>query len=172
MFIWGFKSDRYHLLFVDSPVGTGFSSATQYATSSEEIAEDLDMFLNSFAAVHKLRGRPLIIMGESYAGHYVPALADRLLSPSGDDHPFPLWAVLIGDGMTAPGKAVAELPGLLYSLGISDRRKRKEMVELAHDGYLIPQVVHLLLLDQLVLALELHGFRCVWLDALHRPVSL
>ncbi|GFQ06365.1 serine carboxypeptidase-like 47 [Phtheirospermum japonicum] len=70
------------ILFVDQPIGTGFSystSETDIPTTSEKVAVDFYNFLQEF-----LKKRPeyakkdLYISGESYAGHYIPAVAARI----------------------------------------------------------------------------------------------
>jgi len=73
----------YNVLFLDQPIGTGYSvagKADAYATSEEEVAQDLFFFLQQwyvqpqFAKYSQL---PLFLTGESY-GKYCTAL-----------HPFP-----------------------------------------------------------------------------------
>lgn len=63
------------------PAGVGFSTeAGKTVNSLSQGAEDFVMFLELFfEAFPALRGRPLHIAGESYAGHYVPYYVARLL---------------------------------------------------------------------------------------------
>ncbi|XVF67001.1 hypothetical protein PTKIN_Ptkin10aG0085200 [Pterospermum kingtungense] len=70
-----------NLLFVESPVGVGFS----YTNTSSDIndlgdkitAEDAYKFLvNWFKRFPQFKSHDLYISGESYAGHYVPQLAE------------------------------------------------------------------------------------------------
>ncbi|CAI0444001.1 unnamed protein product [Linum tenue] len=72
-----------NLLFLESPVGVGFS----YTNTSTDIsqlgdtmaAKDAHTFLiNWFRRFPQLRSRDLYIAGESYAGHYVPQLAEAV----------------------------------------------------------------------------------------------
>ncbi|OVA09287.1 Peptidase S10 [Macleaya cordata] len=72
-----------NLLFLESPVGVGFS----YTNTSEDIknlgdtvaAKDSYTFLvNWFERFPHYKSRDFYISGESYAGHYVPQLAERI----------------------------------------------------------------------------------------------
>ncbi|KAG9455922.1 hypothetical protein H6P81_000430 [Aristolochia fimbriata] len=69
-----------NILFIDSPVGVGFS----YSNSSSDLltngdgrtAKDLLVFIRKWLnRFPDYKGRELYLIGESYAGHYVPQLA-------------------------------------------------------------------------------------------------
>ncbi|RLM94242.1 serine carboxypeptidase-like 33 isoform X1 [Panicum miliaceum] len=77
-FAWNREAN---LLFLESPVGVGFS----YTNTSSDltklddtfVAEDAYNFLvNWFKRFPQYKGREFYISGESYAGHYVPQLAE------------------------------------------------------------------------------------------------
>ncbi|KAK1262580.1 Serine carboxypeptidase-like 35 [Acorus gramineus] len=72
-----------NLLFLESPVGVGFS----YTNNSDDLkrlgdkitAEDSHTFLlNWFQRFPEFKSHDFYIAGESYAGHYVPQLADLI----------------------------------------------------------------------------------------------
>jgi len=93
-----------NLLFVDQPVGTGFSSAgaTEYTRNELDVAEDMATFFRGFLEQNpQFEGRDLYITGESYAGHYVPAISDYLLN-NGTDINLNLKGIAIGNGLTDP----------------------------------------------------------------------
>lgn len=77
-----------NLLFLESPVGVGFSYSSNYSdytTGDTQTAEDNFNFLVGFVQRHpRFAGRSLFIAGESYAGHYIPQLASLILRRSGD----------------------------------------------------------------------------------------
>jgi len=93
-----------NLLFVDQPIGTGFSngSALNDARSEEDVAEDMAIFLKGFVEQNpEFDGRDFYITGESYAGHYVPAIAYHLTAVA-TDVPLNLKGIAIGNGLTDP----------------------------------------------------------------------
>jgi hypothetical protein len=114
------------LLFIDSPVGTGFSYlanplAGGYATNEQEVADALYAFLNQWFPLFPIHfGAPFYISAESYGGHYAPALGTRINQGNTDNNPATLYMNLqgmsIGNGMTDPFHQVWFL---LLSLSLS-----------------------------------------------------
>ncbi|KAM1149166.1 hypothetical protein FF1_029752 [Malus domestica] len=98
-----------NILYVDQPVGTGFS----YTTNSSDIphdeagvSNDLYDFLQGFFALHpEFAKNDFYITGESYAGHYVPALASRVNkgNKAKEGNHINLKGFAIGNGLTNPG---------------------------------------------------------------------
>ncbi|KAL8042762.1 hypothetical protein ABFX02_09G074300 [Erythranthe guttata] len=73
-----------NMLYLDTPVGVGFSystGASSYETVNDEItAKDNLVFLQKwFLDFPQYRNSRLFITGESYAGHYVPQLANLII---------------------------------------------------------------------------------------------
>lgn len=73
-----------NVIFLESPAGVGFSysnTSSDYALSGDKrTAEDAYRFLvNWFKRFPHYKGRDFYIMGESYAGFYVPELADIIV---------------------------------------------------------------------------------------------
>ncbi|EER14385.1 hypothetical protein Pmar_PMAR010743, partial [Perkinsus marinus ATCC 50983] len=70
---------RAILLYVDQPAGTGFSVGPFVNNGSFEAADDLYMALQEFFAEYtQYGGKDFYITGESYAGHYIPAIAHKI----------------------------------------------------------------------------------------------
>ncbi|KAI0771706.1 alpha/beta-hydrolase [Trametes elegans] len=68
-----------NLLFVEQPVGTGFSQGTPNITNEDELAEQFVGFLGQFLDVfQELQGKTFYATGESYAGMYVPYIANYI----------------------------------------------------------------------------------------------
>ncbi|CAM8967168.1 unnamed protein product [Rhodiola kirilowii] len=97
-----------NILFVDQPIGTGFSySSDDRDTRQNEtgVSNDLYDFLQAF-----LQGYPefvdndFYITGESYAGHYIPALASRVAkgNKANEGIHINLKGFAIGNGLTDP----------------------------------------------------------------------
>ena len=75
-----------NLLYVDQPVGTGFSypeNPLGIETNEKTISRELTVFLEEFYEKYpKYAKLPLYIMGESYAGHFIPAFSACILNNS------------------------------------------------------------------------------------------
>lgn len=69
-----------NVVWVEQPAGTGFSQPndTPLATSEEEVAAQFLGFWKNFIDTFGLQGRKIYITGESYAGYYVPYIADAM----------------------------------------------------------------------------------------------
>ncbi|KAH0979965.1 hypothetical protein GBA52_007142 [Prunus armeniaca] len=97
-----------NLLYVDQPIGTGFSYSTDRRDSrhSEDgISNDLYDFLQAFFAEHpELAKNDFYITGESYAGHYIPAFAARVHrgNKAKEGVHINLKGFAIGNGLTEP----------------------------------------------------------------------
>ncbi|KII95995.1 hypothetical protein PLICRDRAFT_97584 [Plicaturopsis crispa FD-325 SS-3] len=73
-----------HVLWVEQPVGTGFSQGTPNITNDDELAEQLTGFLGQFLDIFsELKGKNFYTTGESYAGFYVPYIANWIYEHPG-----------------------------------------------------------------------------------------
>ncbi|KAM0737935.1 hypothetical protein ACQRIT_007939 [Beauveria bassiana] len=91
-------NNRANVLFLDQPVGTGYSYGQDVDTSlaaSKDIYALLKLFFQQFPQYAK---QDFHIAGESYAGHYIPDDAAEILSHS--DSGINLKSILIGNGLT------------------------------------------------------------------------
>ncbi|CAK8544816.1 unnamed protein product [Lathyrus sativus] len=98
-FSWNSEAN---MLYLESPIGVGFSYSTN--TSSYEgvndkiTARDNLIFLqNWFVKFPEYRNRSLFIVGESYAGHYVPQLAELMLQFNKKEKLFNLKGIALGN---------------------------------------------------------------------------
>ena len=76
-----------HIMCIDQPVGVGFSynNDTSKVTNTRDAANHFVNFLYNFFANNpklNLKDNPIYIAGESYAGHYLPAFADKIKTNS------------------------------------------------------------------------------------------
>ena len=60
-------------------VGTGFSIGTPTATSEEDIAAEFVKFFKNFQEIFGIKNYKIYVTGESYAGRYVPYIANEML---------------------------------------------------------------------------------------------
>ncbi|EJU02963.1 serine carboxypeptidase [Dacryopinax primogenitus] len=75
-------SNASNMLFIDQPVGVGFSYGTAKVNNSQAAAEDLWTFIQVFlsdARFSRLANSSLGIWTESYGGHYGPTFANYIL---------------------------------------------------------------------------------------------
>ncbi|XP_047340255.1 serine carboxypeptidase-like [Impatiens glandulifera] len=97
-----------NIIYIDQPTGTGFSYSSDHSdirTDQESVSNDLYDFLQVFFHQHPQYLRnDLYITGESYAGHYIPALATRIRNGNnnGDGDHINLKGIAIGNGLTHP----------------------------------------------------------------------
>src|SRR5436190_19196932 len=68
------------------PVGTGFSQGTPDAMSETDVASQFLGFFKNFVETFSLSGRKVYITGESYAGYYIPYIADAMLNSHNTNH--------------------------------------------------------------------------------------
>lgn len=88
------------IIFLEQPVGVGYSYAEESTVSStQQAAEDVLAFLQLFFAKFiKLASNDFHIAGESYAGHYIPNIASVIVNE--ENKIFDLTSVMIGNGIT------------------------------------------------------------------------
>ncbi|KAL0709921.1 hypothetical protein Bca4012_016899 [Brassica carinata] len=97
-----------NVIYVDQPVGTGFSNMSDTSLLRHDetgVSSDLYDFLQAFFKEHpQLWKNDFYITGESYDGHYIPALASRIRSGNKNKEGIPinLKGLAIGNGMTNP----------------------------------------------------------------------
>jgi cathepsin A (carboxypeptidase C) len=76
-------NNNANMVFVDQPVGTGFSHVADdksYGEFEPELASDFyEFFVGFLDRFPEFKGRDLYITGESYAGHYIPAIASNFV---------------------------------------------------------------------------------------------
>ena len=131
---------NYNVLYVDQPIGTGYSYVGQpdaYATTEDEVSTDLYYFLQQFYLQYpSLASVPLFITGESYGGHYIPAFSSKIITEnkkvtSGEsNNPIvPLEGIAIGDGFTDPCVQITTKPSIAYHLGLIDTKTFVEATE-------------------------------------------
>lgn len=78
------------MIWVDQPIGTGFSPAAPGApgniTNEIDVGEQFAGFWKNFMTTFNLTGRKVYITGESYAGQYIPYIAMYMLEQNNTDY--------------------------------------------------------------------------------------
>ncbi|KAF4320179.1 hypothetical protein JM18_003130 [Phytophthora kernoviae] len=114
-------NERANVMWIDQPVGVGFSygDVSEYDTTEKEVGDDMFHFLQEFfQARPEYQKQPFYVFGESYAGHYVPAIAHRIFTGNqqkeGPVH-INLQGFGIGNGLTDPEVQYKYYPDMAYN---------------------------------------------------------
>eukprot|EP00118_Oscarella_pearsei_P024816 m.306863 g.306863 ORF g.306863 m.306863 type:complete len:481 (+) comp41651_c0_seq1:1019-2461(+) len=119
-------NSKYALLFIDNPVGVGFSftgNEKAYATNEDDVARDLYSCLVQFFQVFTdYQKNDFYLTGESYAGKYLPAIGYKIHveNPSAELK-INLKGISIGDGFCNPGEMVQAYALYLNQIGLLDQ---------------------------------------------------
>jgi vitellogenic carboxypeptidase-like protein len=146
---------HYGMLFVDQPIGTGFSIAGDQQIPREELSLAGDMYkaLQAFYKQHaQYADRPLFVTGESYAGKYVPSIAHYIIQaramadgtttamqklralPADVEPPaFKLGGIAIGNGFTDAVAQTEVQAEVAFNLGLIDSRQRREAEQIQYE---------------------------------------
>jgi serine carboxypeptidase-like clade 4 len=108
-----------NLLYVDQPADTGFSYANQaYIKNQSMVATEMFTFLQKFFQTYpQFAKSKFFITGESYAGHYIPAITAHILemNEKGGYPRINLQAIAIGDGLIDPVSMAKSWGPFLYA---------------------------------------------------------
>ena len=92
------------IIFLEQPAGVGFSYAKNGSVSSDDYVQSQNTYgflLNFFKAYPEFSKNPFFVTGESYAGIYVPTLANRIVDGNAAGKPhINLKGIAVGDGCT------------------------------------------------------------------------
>lgn len=120
-----------HTIFIDQPLTVGFSyvrdKSKPLVSSARQAADHLLNFLsNLYKQWPALKKSPLYITGESFAGHYIPAFATKILSNNTflSSTGIVFGGVAIGDGWTDPTNQINYYDSYLYSVGVVSNKFR------------------------------------------------
>lgn len=97
-------TEAAHVIWLDQPAGVGFSYGDENDSNEEMISEDAYYFLLAFFESNpEYSQNPLTIVGESYGGHYAPAVAHKVWTKNKtSDIKINLAGLAIGNGLTNP----------------------------------------------------------------------
>ncbi|CAI2361512.1 unnamed protein product [Moneuplotes crassus] len=99
-------TEAANIIFLDQPVGVGYSFGDQVYTSEQQVRENSIAFIKGFYQKHpEMRNRDLYVTGESYGGKYQPNIADAFLEYNKDNaetDQIPLKGIIVGNGYVDP----------------------------------------------------------------------
>ncbi|KAI4191778.1 MAG: hypothetical protein LQ348_003430, partial [Seirophora lacunosa] len=102
-----------NMVWIEQPVGTGFSQGTPTATNEDEVAEQFLGFFKNFVDTFALQGRKVFITGESYAGYYVPYIANAMLNAN-DTTYYDVRSIMIYDPSTSTDAVQEQIPAVAF----------------------------------------------------------
>lgn len=113
-------TEAAHVLWLDQPAGVGYSYGTENDTGEEMVSEDAYYFLQAFFQSHpEYVKSPLYIIGESYGGHYVPAISHRIWKGNQEKLKNTIElnyaGLAIGNGLTNPEEQYKWYPEMVYN---------------------------------------------------------
>ncbi|PWA52186.1 Peptidase S10, serine carboxypeptidase [Artemisia annua] len=127
----------FGLLFLDNPIGTGFSIASTYEEiprDQENVAKHLSIAIKKFISLNTFfETRPVYITGESYAGKYVPSIGYYIAKRNKNipvSERVNLCGLAIGNGLTDPITQVKSHAKSAYYLGLINRQQRTHLEKL------------------------------------------
>nr|XP_043617215.1 serine carboxypeptidase-like [Erigeron canadensis] len=122
-----------NILFIDQPTGTGFSYSSDKSDirhNEQDVSDDLYDFLQAFFAEHpKFVENDFYVTGESYAGHYIPAVAARIHkgNKAKEGIHINLKGFAIGNGLTDPGIQYNSYIDYALDMGIIKKSQSKRI---------------------------------------------
>lgn len=90
------------MLWVEQPVGVGFSQGTPNITNEVELGQQFIGFYKQFVEAFGVQNRKVYLTGESYGGYYVPYIADAFINAD-DAVNYNLAGVAINDPIIGDG---------------------------------------------------------------------
>ncbi|XP_059613404.1 venom serine carboxypeptidase [Phlebotomus argentipes] len=131
---------NHHLIYIDNPVGTGFSFTDDdkgYSTNENEVGINLHEALEQFLTLFPdLRPLPFWATGESYGGKYVPAVSHRIHKMNqhaAENEKINFQGMAIGNGLSDPQHQL-KYGDYLFQLGLIDAHGRDQFHEYEKRG--------------------------------------
>jgi carboxypeptidase D len=126
-----YNSGSWHkatdLVFVDQPAGTGFSFTDTYDHDLDQVVVDFLRFMDKYFEVFPDEvENEIYFAGESYAGQYIPYIADGILKRNKklrkDEKRYNLKGLLIGNGWISPNEQSLSYLPYAVQAGIIDSK--------------------------------------------------
>lgn len=121
---------RYSVLYIDNPVGTGFSFTEDdggFAQNQDDVGRDLYSALTQFFQIFpEYQSNEFYATGESYAGKYVPAISYYIHknNPTAKVK-INFMGMAIGDGLCDPELMLGGYGEFLYQTGMIDELQKQ-----------------------------------------------
>lgn len=103
-----------NIVYIEQPVGTGFSTGTPSISSEEELAKQFLGWWTNFIDTFSMHNYKVYIAGESYAGQYCPYIADAMLQTKNKTY-FDLSGMLIYDPVITYDELQEPIPAVQFT---------------------------------------------------------
>eukprot|EP00092_Neocalanus_flemingeri_P007452 GFUD01008048.1.p1 GENE.GFUD01008048.1~~GFUD01008048.1.p1 ORF type:complete len:467 (-),score=127.97 GFUD01008048.1:70-1470(-) len=127
---WGKK---HNMLYIDNPVGAGFSFSDALPTTQDAVTDNLYELLQQWYTLFpQYQTNPFYPFGDSYAGKFVPSITRRIheQNASGNDViKINLAGMGIGNGWMSPYHN-ARYGNFLYQTGMVDEKQRDKCLSM------------------------------------------
>lgn len=122
---------KYSIIFIDNPVGTGFSftdSPDGYASNVTQVSKQLYNGMVQFLKLFPwLQDVPLYIVGESFAGKYIPGIGYEIHEQNKESYfKINLQGLAMGNALSDPYNML-HYSDFAYQTGLVDMHGRNEM---------------------------------------------
>lgn len=130
---------HFNILFVDNPVGVGFSyfssQSAKMVQNNKEIGRDLVSFLKTFLNNHtEFQKVPLYIFGESYGGKMAVEFAYQLVKEISEGNLIVHFkGIGLGDAYISPIHYILNYGSFALNLGLVDRKEYNEISNLTEE---------------------------------------
>lgn len=120
---------NHSVIYIDSPAGTGFSfTSGGFANNQTKVGEDLyEALIQFFTLFPEYQKNDFFITGESYGGHFIPALGYTIYKKNPEaDLKINLQGLAIGNPLTDV-KYQADYGSHMYFLGLIDSNTKDNL---------------------------------------------
>ncbi|KAF5298772.1 hypothetical protein FQR65_LT09641 [Abscondita terminalis] len=130
---------HFNILFVDNPVGVGFSyfssRSAKMTQNNKEIGRDLVSFLKTFLNNHaEFQKVPLYIFGESYGGKMAVEFAYQLVQEISEGNLIVHFkGIGLGDAYISPIHYILNYGSFALNLGLVDKKAYNEISNLTEE---------------------------------------
>ncbi|KAF2753024.1 carboxypeptidase-like protein [Pseudovirgaria hyperparasitica] len=107
-------SNLTNVVWIEQPVGTGYTQGTPNATNEVDVAAQFLPFWKNFMDLFDLHGRKIYVTGESYAGMYCPYIADAMIAENNTEY-FNVEGLMIYDPSIGPDAITEQVPTLAFT---------------------------------------------------------
>ncbi|KAG7660645.1 KEX1 [[Candida] subhashii] len=121
----GYNNGSWHraadIVFIDQPVGTGFSFADKLISELNQVSDYMLVFLKKYFEIFPEElDNDIYFAGESYAGQYIPYIANGILdhNEKSGEKPYNLKGVMIGNGWISPNEQSLSYFPFFYNHGL------------------------------------------------------